>query len=201
MTFKYFEKPLIYAAMTDGPCTCSICREKEQCFDARTFIPSGALEAVCGTCLAAGRLKEYKISTCTGDSEELKRQLNAHQALKAEQADSLCNEKTAGLESTTPAIKRFKPWLWPSADADYCKFLGYGSVPLYKRLALTTGERLFKDTIYYNQVENSDSDYLWDAEMPLTEINSIEDLYGYDVQFYVFKSINSGKIVSIWDSL
>jgi hypothetical protein len=53
--------------------------------------------------------------------------------------------------------------------------------------------------MYYDLVEGSDVEYLWNECMPVKEIKNYNDSSNYGTLFYVFKSLNSDKITTIWD--
>tara|TARA_R110000737_G_C14597927_1_gene488592 strand:- start:1529 stop:1864 length:336 start_codon:yes stop_codon:yes gene_type:complete len=73
------------------------------------------------------------------------------------QIDEIANQKTIELEKTTPHLVTWQDWSWPRVVGDYCKFIGYGSRPFYNSLATkATGEQLFKNSFYFNLMDDSD---------------------------------------------
>lgn len=201
MTFKYFDKPEIFTELSDSVTKCDICGQEKHCFDAEVFFGEEDFTSICPECLAEGKLLNRDAFTCIGDITELKRQLkNLNPVLTELQIDDIANQKTIELEKTTPHLVTWQDWDWPCADGDYCKFIGYGSKPFYSSLATkTTGEKLFKNSFYYNLKDNSDVDYLWQDILPDEEVKDYNDSNEWATLFYVFKSLNSDSIITIWD--
>ncbi len=201
MTFKYFDRPEIFTGLRDKKTICDICRQKKLCFGAEVFLGAEEISSICPECLASGQLNDRDIFTCDGDSAELKRQLKKiNPSLIDLEIDELARNKTKELEKTTPALVTWQDLSWPCADGDYCKFIGYGSLPLYNLLATeTTGEELFKDSFYYTLKDDSDIDYLWQEVLPKVEVKDFNDSNQLSTVFYVFKSLNSDKIITLWD--
>lgn len=143
-------------------------------------------------------MNDKDVFTCCGDVEELKRQLKVlNPTLSELEIEHIGQQKTTELEKTTPKLITWQDWNWPCADGDYCKFIGFGSKPFYKNLATNLPtEDFFKNSFYDN---DSDIDYLWKEALPDKEIKNYEDSNNYGTLFYVFKSLNSDKILTIWD--
>lgn len=201
MTFKYFDKPEIFTGLRGSPTVCDICGQEKLCFDAEAFLGSENIASICPECLASGQLQQRDIFTCEGDIAELKRQLkNLHPSLTELEIDDIAKQKTIELEKTTPYLVTWQDWRWPCADGDYCQFIGYGSRPFYEALATTsTGEALFKYSFYYNLKDDSDIDYLWQDILPKEEVKDYHDSKALATLFYVFKSLHSDTIITIWD--
>jgi len=201
MTFKYFDKPEIFTGLRDKKATCDTCGQEKICFDAEAFYGSEEISSICPDCLANGKLIGKDIFTCVGDISELKRQIkDLNPTLTDLEIESLAKQKTTELEKTTPLLVSWQDWSWPCSDGDYCRFIGYGSRQFYNSLATkTTGEDLFKDSFYYNLKDDSDIDYLWEDILPETKIDDYNNSNEMSTLFYVFKSLNSDKIVTIWD--
>lgn len=202
MTFTYFENPLKFSPLSDGLTTCAICGKEKICFDASLFYGEDQIDAICQECLTEGKLKDKNIFTCQGDAEELQRQLkDLHPTWSDEQLDEDVSRKTFSLEKTTPHLVTWQDWEWPCADGDYCKFIGYGSKPLYASLAPgTDGKQLFNHSFYYTIEEDSDTESFWDVLLPKDEINDYEASTDLDTLFYVFRSLHSNIIVTLWDA-
>lgn len=200
MTFKYFDKPELFAVVRDSDTKCDTCGQVKLCFDAEGFKGQDEFSSICFDCLASGRLLDKAFHTCNGDIAELKRQLKAlNPALTDLDIAELARQKTTELEKTTPCLVTWQDWDWPCSDGDYCKFIGFGSRPFYNSLATTTGEELFKTSFYYNLKDDSDIDFFWDEVLPDEEIKNFKDSNQYGTLFYVFKSLNSDNIITIWD--
>ena len=201
MTFKYFDRPELFTGLLDSITTCDTCGQDKPCFAAEAFLGSENITSICPDCLASGRLLDTDIFTCEGDIAELKRQLKALNPASTDlEIDNIAKQKTAELEKTTPYLVTWQDWSWPCADGDYCKFIGYGSRPFYNTLAtVTTGEELFKNSFYYNLKDDSDIDYLWKEVLPEKEVKDYNDSNKLTTLFYVFKSLNSETIITIWD--
>jgi uncharacterized protein CbrC (UPF0167 family) len=198
---KYFQSPEKFAIFHEGIVKCDICHTVARCFDASFFYGENSLDAVCADCLSSGKLGDIDSSTCQGDIGELKRQLRfINPSLQPAEIDRIATEKTLELEKTTPPVITWQDWDWPCADGDYCNFIGYGSRVLYEKLATNgDGKKLFSDSIYYNQEDETDAEELWDESMSLHEINNNDEAEALGVLFYVFKSMKSNKIVTVWD--
>ena len=108
--------------------------------------------------------------------------------------------KTSLLERTTPPLITWQDWEWPCADGDYCRFIGFGSRPLYERLATsTTGEELFKRSFSAGLEDDVDTDDLWESVLPEEEILDFQATSEMDTLFYVFQSLTTDTIVTIMD--
>ncbi|MFD3001193.1 CbrC family protein [Pontibacter toksunensis] len=108
-------------------------------------------------------------------------------------------EKTEELEKTTPHLITWQDWEWPCAEGDYCKFIGFGSKPLYRELSAGKPEKeFFSDSIYYTLL-GSDLEYLWSDVLPEKEVKDYNDSTQYSTLFYVFKSLKSDTVVTILD--
>lgn len=201
MQFRYFDKPELFTGYIDEPAECDICGKETTCFDATLFYGEDELEAVCPACLAAGKLNKRDIFTNQGDSSELKRQLiQLNPKLSDTEINKLVKQKTTELEKTTPHLISWQDWDWPSADGDYCSFIAYGSKPFFEKIANGhNAKEVFKESIYYSMEDDTDADMLWEDDMPEKEIKNYDDSSQYTTLFYVFKSLHSDKIITIWD--
>lgn len=197
--FKYFDRPDLYTGFVEGEIACGICGNVTACFDASLFYGEGKLETICPGCLAGGKLYDRAdVFTCDGDREELKKQLKASSpALSDAEILHLVEQKTNELEKTTPSLITWQDFNWPCLDADYCKFIGYGSKELYHKLAGRRGESLFAASIW-NAEEMPDAEELWD-ELPDEAIKDYRESNRYSVLFYVFQSLHSERIITLWD--
>lgn len=200
MTFKYFDKPEIFTGLRDSVTTCDTCGQEKLCFDAEVFVGGEDITSICPDCLVTGQLSDRDIFTCNGDITELKRQIKSlNPSLTDSEIDDIANQKTTELEKKTPHLVTWQDWNWPCCDGDYCKFIGYGSKPFYNSLAIKmTGKDLFKDSFYYNLKGDSNVEYLWDI-VPENEVKDYNDSNELSTLFYVFISLNSDKIITIWD--
>jgi uncharacterized protein CbrC (UPF0167 family) len=201
MTFTYFENPEMHTGLQEHIATCHFCEEEKACFDAESFYGEDKINSICPECLAAGRLVEIDSFTCNGDMEELRRQLKEiHPDMSSTEIEQLALQKTTLLERTTPPLITWQDWEWPCADGDYCRFIGFGSQPLYERLATAgSGEELFKDSFYSGLEDDVDTDDLWESVLPEDEIRDFQDSSEMETLFYVFQSLTSKKIVTIMD--
>ncbi|MGC4039132.1 MAG: CbrC family protein [Chitinophagaceae bacterium] len=201
MKFKHFESPEKFGTYLIGAAACDICGFERKCFDGSFFSGEEEINAICPDCLIAGELKEMDIFTCQGDRGELEQQLREiNPAMSDEEIEKRINEKTEELEKTTPALITWQDWDWPACDGDYCVFIAYGSQPLFNQLAKDkNGKRLFKDSIYYTMDADDDIDELWDESLPEKNVKNSKDAETLSPLFYVFKSLNSDTIVTLWD--
>lgn len=196
--FKYFDRPDLYTGFLEEEAACGICGNVTTCFDASLFYGEEELKAICPDCLANGKLYEHDISTCDGDQEELKKQLKASlPALSDTDILQLADQKTNELEKTTPKLITWQDYNWPCLDGDYCRFIGYGSKSLYHKLAGTDGESLFAASLLSSE-NMPDAEDLWD-DLPGEEIKNYKESNKYSVLFYVFQSLHSRKILTLWD--
>ena len=199
--FKYFEHPEKFSVFVLGDTTCACCGQTRHCFDAGIFLGDDAITAICPDCLSTGKLETQDIFTCEGDMGELIRQIKAiYPHLSIVEVERLAREKTAGLEKTTPPLRARQEWSWPCIEGDYCRFVGFGSHSLYNRLAEgNDGEWLFPRSLYYTVKDQGDFEALWDEVMPALEIEDFEASCAFETLFYVFKSLHSSTVVTIWD--
>lgn len=170
------------------------------CFDGSVFYGEQTLKAICPDCLSDGRLEGMGITTCTGDSSELVKQLQELHPEKNEvEIRSAADELTQQLEYRTPHLVSWQDWDWPAANGNYCCFIGFGSKSLYKTLC---GEEdsmeFFGSSIHSSLDDDSDPEYLWE-EMPSKAIPDYKESSEYSLLFYVFKSLNSDQIITMWD--
>jgi len=198
MSFKYFDSPELFVGFRDTETVCDTCGQSKLCFDAEGFYGSDDLTSVCPECLASGKLIDKDTFTCEGDFKNLVgqlKQLNLN--LTDEEIHEIAKQKTIELEKTTPHLITWQDWSWPCAEGDYCKFIGYGSKPFYKKLAKDISvEDFFKDSFYEPDFYSED---LWTDTLPDKIIKDYKDSSQYGTLFYVFKSLNSDKILTIWD--
>jgi len=201
MNFKYFDKPQLFTSFTDKETECGICGKKTKCLDATLFYGTAELAAICPQCLSEGKLYELDIYTCEGDIEELENQLKKIKpGSNTAEIEKLAKEKTTELEKTTPHLITWQDWPWPCADGDYCRFIGFGSKKFYSQIAnRNEAKELFKQSLYHTIRDISDVGELWD-EMNQEEIKNHDDSANYSTLFYVFKSLHSDKIVTVWDT-
>ena len=193
MNFKYFENADQLLSQVDNQVECACCHLTKKCFEATLHF------VVCSDCLTTNQLYNLDTTNCNGDINELKKQikyLNSNYTEK--EIDKIAKEKTEELEKTTPHLVTWQDWDWPCSDGDYCKFIGYGSKALYNKLSKNDGKTLFTNSMY-KHLKDSDTEYLWDEIMSEDEIINYEDSSQYGTLFYVFKSLNSENIVTVWD--
>ncbi|GAB3931300.1 CbrC family protein [Larkinella terrae] len=201
MTFKYVDKPEVFMGLRDKETRCEFCNQQKLCFNADAFYGEDEIESICPDCLATGRLYERDSYTCQGDLAELKRQLqDRNPDLSKAEVDDLADQKTLELEKTTPPLITWQDWDWPCIDGDYGRFIGYGSKPFYTQLSTETdAQTLFEKSIYYALADDSDADELW-KDVPQKTVNDYKTSSDYSTLFYVFKSLHSDQIVTIWDA-
>ncbi|MGM9507580.1 CbrC family protein [Larkinella sp. GY13] len=201
MTFTYLDQPELFVGVSDENSRCDLCHRQKPCFDAAGFFGEDELAFICPECLSNGRLYERDSYTCQGDVAELKRQLHeANPALNKADIDDLADHKTLELEKTTPHLVTWQDWEWPCADGDYARFIGYGSKPLYKQLANDSdAQSLFEQSLYYTLKEECEPGELWE-DVPKKAIPDYAASSNYSTLFYVFKSLHSDQIITLWDS-
>lgn len=200
MTFKYFDRPDIFTDLKENEATCDFCGKYTDCFDAASFYGPENISAICPECLVSGRLKNKEAFTCSGDIQELKKQLKQlTPTLTDKEIEQQAKGKTEELEKTTPHLITWQDWEWPCADGDYCQFIGFGSIPFYRKLSAGKPDKeFFFDSIYYSLVD-SDLEHLRTEELPEKEIRNYTDSTEYGTLFYVFMSLKSERIITIWD--
>jgi len=198
MTFKYFDNPELFVGFRDSETLCDTCGQSKLCFDAEAFYGSDDLTSICPECLTSGKLIDIDSFTCEGDIKNLVGQLKRlNPSLTDDKIQEIAKQKTIELVKTTPHLITWQDWSWPCSDGDYCKFIGYGSKPFYKNLANDTSvEEFFKDSFYEPEFYNDD---LWTEALPDKLIKDYKDSSQYGTLFYVFKSLNSDKIITTWD--
>jgi uncharacterized protein CbrC (UPF0167 family) len=201
MNFKYFDRPELYASYTDEDTSCEMCGKLTKCFDATLFFGTAELEAICPQCLAQGKLYDMDVFTCEGDIEELEKQLKAlHPDVEETAIRKLSEEKTKELEKTTPHLITWQDWPWPCADGDYCRFIGYGSKQFYhKHSNGVAAEQVFENSLYHFVKDIKEAEELWE-ELNEEEIRNYDQSADYSTLFYVFKSIHSNTIITVWDT-
>lgn len=198
MNFKYFENADKFTGLKLDKTKCDICSETKYCFDAELFKRKEDFSSVCPECLKSGQLSNFSVTTCEGDILNLKKQIKElNPNLSGNDIDKIAKEKTNELETTTPNLVTWQDWFWPCADGDYCKFIGFGSKPLYKELAGDIEIQDFFKNSFYDK--DSYTEFLWDDNIPVKAIKNYKDSNQFGTLFYVFKSLNSDKIITIWD--
>jgi uncharacterized protein CbrC (UPF0167 family) len=198
IVFKYIDKPELLVGLKDHSSICDTCKELKVCYDATSFYGSEDLTSICPECLAGGKLYNKNVFTCDGDIEELKGQLKwLNPALNDEEIEIIANQRTLELEKTTPHLITWQDWRWPCADGDYCRFIGYGSKPLYQQLAKdSSGKDFFRNSFY--SIEEY-FDHLWDGVLSDKLISNFEESNKFSSVFYVFKSLYSERVITLWD--
>jgi hypothetical protein len=171
------------------------------CFDASLYFGTEKISAICHECLASGQLVHRDIFTCEGDRVELKQQLKALNPTWTEaEISKVVEEKTNALEKTTPYLLTWQDGVWPCIDGDYGVFIGYGSHPLYKALAGgASGEGLFLRSLVRGEDDDDETDFFWDDAVPEEEIDDQEASMACSILFYVFRSLHSSRIITLWD--
>lgn len=202
MDFTYFEHPEKYSPMSEDEVPCDICGKEKICFDGEVFFGTDQVSFICSNCLSKGKLMDMDIFSCEGDVEELRRQVRAAHADWNDEAIAIdVEQKSAALEKTTPHLVTWQDWPWPAADGDYCRFIGYGSRQKYASLSKDAdGEILFKQSLYYAVKEDADADELWQDLLPEEDIADYNESAEMPVLFYVFRSLHSDRILTVWDS-
>lgn len=197
-SFKYIDKPELLVGLKDKASICDTCQELKICYDAESFYGTEDLSSICPECLANGKLFDKDVFTCEGDIEELKGQLKwMNPTLTDNEIEKVATQRTLELEKTTPHLITWQDWSWPCADGDYCKFIGYGSKPFYKELANGTPAKEFFRSSFYSIEEYFD--HLWDGVLSDKQILNFEESNKFASVFYVFKSLHSDRIITIWD--
>jgi uncharacterized protein CbrC (UPF0167 family) len=201
--FKYFDRPEHFSVFLQEETSCDLCHQTKRCFDGSAFFGEESIQAICPDCLASGKLERLDVFTCEGDMAELLLQLHArHPDLSKLVIEKMARGKTAELEKTTPKLISWQDWPWPCADGDYCTFIGFGSKGLFNSLAEgNDGSWLFQESLYHSVKDNSDGDELWEEAMPVKEIKDFDASQECATLFYVFKSLHSGQLVTIWDAM
>ena len=196
--YKYYDNPKAFLASEFYYTKCDICNKTKWCFDASSFYWEEELSAVCEECLSSTKIQK-KFSTCSWDIDELRKQLMLNlNWISANDIEKLVKEKTYELETTTPLLITWQDWVWPVIEWDYAKFIGFGSIPLYNELSWKNNfEEFFLNSLYYEEDKENE---LLILQIPKTEIRNYDDSNKYNTLFYVFKSLKSDKIVTMWDS-
>jgi len=199
--FKYFEFPEKYAYILEEKSNCDICGEEKQCFDAENYTGLEDYYAFCFDCVATGKLEEIEVTSVEGDWHELLRQLKAANAnLGEDEIEEIAQEKSLELESSTPVFATWQDWFWPAHCGDYCKLIQLAGQEDYNNLAPDgNGKELFQKSLYYDLREHTDVDAVWDGlkHGKITGIADDEDNWG--TMAYIFKCLNCGEYITIWD--
>ena len=198
MKFKYFDKAEIFVGLREELTICDTCGVEKFCFDAEGYYGTDELISICPDCLESGQLNSKDTFTCNSDKAELKRQLEIlNPNLTSNEIFTLVETKTLELEKRTPQLVTWQDWSWPCSDGDYCKFIGYGSKIFFSELAKNINvEDFFKNSFYDTLLFN---DNLWTEAVPEEAIKNYEDSNKFSTLFYVFKSLSSDKIITLWD--
>jgi len=198
MTFKYFDKPEILSGLEYEEMICDICSQEKLCFGATNFYGTEELTAICPDCLGNGGLIDRDVSSCSAPIRLLEQQLrDLNPDLSDAEIEAIAKQKTLELEKMTPHLVTWQDFTWPCLDGDYCKFIGFGSKQLYRALAKWQDAKFFfKNSLEEGYIYNED---LWNEDMQDNVINSSEESCNNFVIFYVFQSLNSDKIVTLYD--
>ncbi len=201
MAFTFFENPEKFSPAHEGIVKCDTCGKDKVCFDASLYYGTEKIFAICPDCLAGGQLVSRNIFTCEGDRVGLTQQLKSLHPTRTEaEISKMVEEKTTVLEKTTPYLLTWQDGVWPCADGDYCVFIGYGSRPLYKALADgASGEGLFLRSLGRGEDEDDETDFFWEDAMPDEAVEDHDASMAYGILFYVFRSLHSARIITLWD--
>jgi len=71
MSFRWFENPRAFAYMADTGQACHFCKTTSDCLDGAHFIGEEEIDAICFSCMRAGRLTELDISANEIDQSAL----------------------------------------------------------------------------------------------------------------------------------
>lgn len=202
MHFKYYDRPERFTGFLEEKTECDCCGEVRECFDGEAFFGADAIAAICPECLAKGKLYELDTYSCEGDTETLQNQLTQlNPGLSKKEIEALVQSKTEELQKTTPPLISWQDWLWPCAEGDYCRFIGYGSKALYLHLAGDKkGKTLFGKSLQTEDPDEMDADYYWDDYLPDRDIPDYEASSEYGTLFYVFQSLHSATLITLIDS-
>jgi len=199
MEFKYFEDFERLSFLTEYKVKCEFCEKQILCFE----LGSGNDEVfVCPQCLSEKKLYGGIISTNQGNFELLLSQIkNTFFDLTNEAQYKLAEERTKEIEQATPTLVTWQDMRWPCIDADYAKFIGYGSKPFLNSLAHDGDGKSLLEKSIHPELKEYYTDYQWE-EMLLDEpINDSKESNEWSVLFYIFKSLSSEKVIIWWDSL
>ncbi len=200
MPYKYFKYPKRNAVFTEVETPCQICNTATKCLDAVSFYSEEELEAICETCLSAGRLAEINAFTNDADVEQLFNQLEAlHPDTPKEELLQEAKAKTDELEMRTPPLISWQDWKFPALDGDYCEFVCFASQQDYNTLAEDgDGKAFFEKTLLDELREYTDVDAIWNT-LPERKIKTVAQSNEFPLLAYLFKSLHSEQHLTIWD--
>ncbi|MCP4541784.1 MAG: CbrC family protein [Chloroflexi bacterium] len=196
--FKYFLNPEQFAHILKDDIKCDICHQVKKCFDGSAFYEE--FTAFCFDCVADGRLVEVGVLAADPDFGYLKKQLqNLNPNLQTDEIERRARKITRQLETTTPKFPTWQDWFWPAHCGDYCQFIKLAGQKDFDDLAKDgNGKDLFfsslRDDLPIDTVEAVWSGLKHGSIKGITEQ---ED--NWSPMAYIFKCLECGEIITIWD--
>jgi uncharacterized protein CbrC (UPF0167 family) len=193
--YRYFAEPHVFSTYTDGAKACAICGEHRYGYD-EPFYGDDEIDFICEPCMLAGRLIERGLKTNLGDASILRVQLRSKKKKASpDEIAKLAEERTAVIETQTPAIVMWEALSWPSHCGDYCRFIGEVGQPDIVAIAPKSRAREWFDNHVIDR-ELYDGK-LWDI-VPDKSANG-RPLNTSNV-FYLYQCLECNEYVIAWDS-
>ena len=198
--FKYFLQPEKYAYVLEKKEECDICHKIAKCFDGSTYYGEEEYNAFCFECVSNGRLEEVNAFGVDPDARALRNQLiEKYPLLSKDEIENKLQEKTKELSFTTPKFPTWQDFFWPAHCGDYCEFIKLAGQADYNELAPNrNGKEFFKNTLYYN-LQDTDIDAVWNDLKKNSVKGIVNDNDNWSPMAYIFKCLNCGEYITIWD--
>lgn len=175
MNFKYFENPRAFAYMAKSGHACHFCKATDNCLDGAHFFGQDEIDAICFSCMQAGRLIELDISVNEIDVSALDPSLV--------DIEQVSNEITY----CTPSVPTWQDSFWPIKNGRPYRFIKIASKLDYE------SKEQFIDSLFEN---SNDPEWLW-SMMPDHKISNIKEGQ-YDLSCYLFEL--EGDKLTTWDA-
>lgn len=152
---------------------------------------------VCEECMLAGRLREIRSPTNTGNNTALMSQLAALQpSLSYREREVLAGTRTGELVYATPTLLTWERVAWPAHCGDYCRFLKEVGKPELSELATDGNGQAFFAAHALGIQEPAQASEVW-AEMRQDRPTSSRS--DSPVVVCLFQCLSCGEHMIYWD--
>lgn len=195
--FRYFRAAHQFSTYQETPQRCDMCGREGMGY-AGPFYGIRNIEFVCEDCLLTGRLQEYNITTNEGDMAALRQQLHAlHPHLSDAERERLAHERTIELEHRTPHLVTWQDFFWPAHCGDYCRFVKEVGKPELTQLSPDGDGEAFLAAHAHDITDNTQAHAVWESIRPDIPTDGHA---AYSVGVYLFRCLNCGEHVLLWDA-
>jgi uncharacterized protein CbrC (UPF0167 family) len=200
-SYRYFAAPHAFSTYTAIARRCDLCGVERPGYGGpfvggRRGDPE--IYHVCEPCLRAGELEPRNLCTNNADQRALREQLGSRHADDAiAELDALVVERTTEVERRTPLLMTWQPLLWPPHCGDYCRYVKEAGRRDLVLLAPDSDGRAFL-AAHGDGIEGPDhASQIWESIRRDAPTNNA---VAYAVGVYLFRCLECGRYVILWDA-